>query len=118
MMPNKKIIFTTLFYLLLAASTFLLLLEVKPAPQTWPKDKLEHAIVFALLTYLGVKAYPKQGLNICIGLAVYGGLMEPVQSWLTQTRTGSISDWLADLAGIACAFYTLNLYKKSTVSET
>jgi VanZ family protein len=117
MMPNKNIIFTALFCLLLATSTYLLLLEVKPVPQTWPKDKLEHAIAFALLTYLGVKAYPKQGLYICVGLAVYGGLMEPAQSWLTQTRTGSMGDWLADLAGIAFTFYALNLYKKSAVLE-
>ena len=114
-MLNKKIIFKILFFGLVAAITFLLLLEVKPTPQTWPKDKLEHAIIFALLTYLGVKAYPKHALYIYIGLAIYGGLMEPAQTLFTQTRTGSINDWLADLTGIAFAFYTLNLFKKSAV---
>ena len=114
-MLNKKIIFTTLFWGLIAAITFLLFLEVKPTPQTWPKDKLEHAIIFALLTYLGVKAYPKHALFICLGLAIYGGMMEPAQSLLTQTRTGSIGDWLADITGIAFVFYALNLHKKSAV---
>ena len=90
-----------------------MLLEVKPTPQVWPKDKLEHAIIFALLTYLGVKAYPKRALYICLGLAIYGGMMEPAQSMITQTRTGSISDWLADLVGIAFVFYALSLQKKS-----
>lgn len=112
-MLNKKILFTVLFWGLVGAITFFLLLEVKPTPQTWPKDKLEHAIAFALLTYLGVKAYPKYGLYICLGLAIYGGLMEQAQSLLTQTRTGSMEDWLADLAGIAFACYALNLPKKS-----
>lgn len=114
-MLNKKIIFTTLFWGLIAAITFLLLLEVEPTPQTWPKDKLEHAIIFALLTYLGVKAYSKHALYIGIGLVIYGGLMEPAQSLFTRTRTGSIGDWLADLTGIVLAFYALNLFKKSAV---
>jgi VanZ family protein len=112
-MLNKKLVFTLLFWGLIAAITFFLLLEVKPTPQTWPKDKLEHALIFALLTYLGVKSYPKHVLYIVLGLAIYGGLMEQAQSLLTQSRTGSIADWLADLAGIACAFYALNLHKKS-----
>ncbi len=114
-MLNKKIIFTTLFWGLIAAITFLLLLEVKPTPQTWPKDKLVHAIIFALLTHIGVKAYPKYSLYICLGLVIYGGMMEPAQSLLTQTRTGSVGDWLADLTGIAFAFYAFNLFKKSAV---
>jgi VanZ family protein len=112
-MLNRRIIFTVLFWGLVATITFFLLQEVKPTPQTWPKDKLVHAIIFALLTYLGVKAHPKHILYICLGLAIYGGLMEQAQSLLTQTRTGSIGDWLADLFGIAFAFYTLNLHKKS-----
>lgn len=116
-MLNKKIILTLLFWGLAAAITFLLLLEVKPTPQTWPKDKLQHAIIFALLTYLGVKAYPKHALYICLGLAIYGGMMEPVQSIFTQTRTGSISDWLADLVGIAFIFYVLSLQKKSAAMQ-
>lgn len=112
-MLNRRIIFTVLFWGLVAAITFFLLLEVKPTPQTWPKDKLVHVLIFALLTYLGVKAYSKHIFYICLGLAIYGGLMEQAQSLLTQTRTGSIGDWVADLTGIVFAFYALNLHKKS-----
>lgn len=117
-MLNKKTIFTLLFWGLAAAITFLLLLEVKPIPQTWPKDKLEHAIIFALMTYLGIRAYAKQGLYICLALAIYGGLMEQAQSLLTQTRTGSIGDWLADLVGIALITYTSYVYKKPAAQQT
>lgn len=117
-MPNKNIIFIALFWILLAITTFLLLIEVKPTPQTWPKDKLEHAVVFALLSYLGIKAYSKYGLYYCLGLAIYGGLMGPLQSLLTQTRTGSIGDWLADLVGILAALVVSNLfYKKLNQKE-
>lgn len=116
-MLNKKNVYALLFWGLAAAITLLLLLEVKPTPQTWPKDKLEHAIIFALLTYLGIKAYAKHGLYICLALMVYGGLMEQAQSLLTQTRTGSIGDWLADMVGIAFVFYALSLQKKSATLQ-
>ena len=111
-MLNKKIFFALLFWILLAAITFLLLIEVKPVPQTWPKDKLQHAIVFVLLSYLGVKAYQKHALYMCLGLTAYGGLLELAQSMLTHTRTGSFYDWLADLAGIALAICALNRFGK------
>ena len=112
-MLNKNIIFATLFWTLLTITTFLLLMEVKPMPQTWPKDKLEHAIIFGLLTFLSIKAYPKYVLYSCLALAIYGGLMELLQTIFTQTRTGSISDWLADLSGVTFGFFALNLYKKA-----
>ena len=101
-----------LFWLLLAIISYLLLIEVKPIPQTWPKDKLQHAIIFALLTYLGVKSFQKHMLAMCLGLTVYGGLMELAQSRLTQTRTGSLGDWLADLAGIIFAIFAINRFEK------
>ena len=117
-MLNKKFIFIALFWILLAITTYLLLIEVKPTPQTWPKDKLEHTVVFALLTYLGIKAYSKYGIYCCLGLAIYGGLMEVLQSLLTLTRTGSIGDWLADLVGISAALVISNLiYKKLNQKE-
>ncbi len=112
-MLNKKIIFTVLFWGLVATITFLLLLEVNPTPQTWPKDKLLHAVAFTLLAYLGTNAYLKHALYIFFTLAIYGGLMELAQSQLTQTRTGSIGDWLADVAGIMLIFYALTLSRKS-----
>ena len=113
-MFKNKLIFITLFWLLLAATTFLLLIEVKPSPQTWPKDKLEHAIFFGLLTYLGIKTYPKYIFYIGIGLAIYGGIMEQAQSLFTLTRTGSIGDWLADLTGIILVVFAINFYKNTT----
>ncbi len=110
-MLNKKLIFTVLFWGLFAITTFLLLIEVKPAPQTWPKDKLEHAIAFVLLTYLGYKAYPKYVFYVSLGLAIYGGLMGLLQLWLTQTRSASMLDWLADLVGIALGLFALKCYR-------
>lgn len=105
-----------MFWLLLLTTTYLLLIEVKPVPQTWPKDKLQHAIIFALLTYLSIKAYPKNVLTICLALAIYGGLMELLQSQLTLTRSGSLADWLADIVGITLGFFIINFHKKSAAS--
>jgi VanZ family protein len=116
-MLNMKTIFIILFWALIATTTFLLLLEVKPVPQTWPKDKLQHAIIFALLTYIGIKSYPKYVLYICLGLAVYGVSMELLQSQLTLTRSGNIADWLADIVGIALGLIALNWHKKSRITS-
>jgi hypothetical protein len=115
-LPSKHIVFMAAFWTLLTITTFLLLIEVKPVPQTWPKDKLQHAIIFGLLTYLAIKSYPKYALYIFLGLAIYGGSMEMLQSQLTLTRSGSIADWLADIAGIALGLLALNWHKKSATS--
>lgn len=111
-MLNKKFTFQALLWVLLTIVTYLLLIELKPTPQTWPKDKLQHVIVFVLLTYLGSKAYSKYGLYVGLGLASYGGLMELLQTAFTHTRTGNIADWLADLAGILLGVYGLNMQNK------
>ena len=112
LMLNKKLTFQVLLWVLLTIVTYLLLIELKPTPQTWPKDKLQHVIVFVLLTYLGSKAYSKYGLYVGLGLASYGGLMELLQTAFTHTRTGNIADWLADLAGILLGVYGLNMQNK------
>jgi VanZ family protein len=110
-MLNIKTIFVFLFWGLIAVTTILLLIEVKPSPQTWPKDKLQHALTFALITYFGIKSYPKYVLYVCLSLVFYGGLLEVLQSQLTQTRTGSYADWLADLVGISLGYCAFNILK-------
>ena len=111
-MLNKKFTFQALLWILLTIVTYLLLIELKPTPQTWPTDKLQHVIVFVLLTYLGSKAYPKYWLYVGFGLASYGGLMELLQTAFTHTRTGNIADWMADLAGLLLGVYGLNMQNK------
>ena len=111
-MLNKKLTFQVLLWVLLIIVTYLLLIELKPTPQTWPKDKFQHVIFFVLLTYFGRNAYPKYGLYVGLGLASYGGLMELLQTAFTHTRTGNIVDWLADLAGILLGVYWLNMQNK------
>ena len=115
-MLNNKLTFQALFWVLLTILTYLLLIELKPTPQTWPTDKLQHVIVFVLLTYFGRNAYPKYGLYLGLGLASYGGLMELLQTAFTHTRTGNIADWLADLAGILLGVYGLNMQNKNSTN--
>jgi VanZ family protein len=48
---------------------------------------------------------------VCLGLSLYGGLMEVLQSTLTTTRRGDALDWLADTLGIVLGLvvYLLSL---------
>ena len=105
--------YLTLLILAIFVVSYGMLIEVKPAPQTWPIDKLQHTVIFAILTFLGLESFPRHWLKIIFGLAVYGGLIELLQTQLTLTRNGSVFDWLADSSGLAfgyCLFKWINTY--------
>ena len=105
--------YLTLFSLAIFVVSYVMLIEVKPVPQTWPIDKVQHAVIFAALTFLGLESFPRHWLKIIFGLAVYGGLIELLQTQLTLTRNGSVFDWLADSSGLAfgyCLFKWINTY--------
>lgn len=80
-------------------------------------DKLVHAVIYFLLTWLGGRHLLARGTEIptrsllwwAAAYAVYAALDE----WLQQfvSRTMSLGDWLADVAGIAGA--TLMLARRS-----
>jgi VanZ family protein len=53
------------------------------------------------LAVAGLMAYPQRLKTVCLGLFVYGGLIEVLQSTLTTTRHGDVMDWFADSLGIA-----------------
>ena len=92
------------FWILLAITTVLMLIELAPKQGGWPYwDKVQHALVFAALASAGYLAFPQKKLWICLGLVCYGALIEWLQSVLTMTRIASVSDWLADVAGILLA---------------
>ena len=91
-----------LFWLLIMFTTVLMLIELAPKQGGWPYwDKVQHATIFAVLTSLAVFAYRQLIIGLCVGLAAYGALIECLQSMITITRTASVGDWLADVAGIA-----------------
>lgn len=92
------------FTILLGMVTVLMLIELAPKTGGWPYwDKVQHAVVFVLLTSTAYLAYPKYLYTAVFGLAVYGGVIEILQTTFTQTRMASWQDWYADLVGILLA---------------
>jgi VanZ family protein len=90
-----------LFWLLLGLVTFAMLMELPPRRGGWPHwDKVQHVVVFVVLTGLACWAFPKRKWLIACVLVIYGALVEWMQAAFTTTRLPSLGDWLADVAGI------------------
>lgn len=98
------IIFSIFFWLSIAITSVLLLIELKPDADSWQyKDKLQHIFSFFSLAMLGFLSYPNRHKQILVGLSCYGLLMEVLQGLITVTRTASLYDWLADCVGLLLA---------------
>ncbi|EIJ43853.1 putative integral membrane protein [Beggiatoa alba B18LD] len=96
---------------------------VKPAANdiitglSW--DKLEHAFAYTLFAYLlfltsmtyNVAFSTGSFLSILFVVAGLGGLLEIAQSTLTQTRSGSWDDAMANALGalLGCTLYRITL---------
>ena len=103
-----------LFAAALAMTTALMLWPFLPTSDGWIyTDKVEHVLVFIVLTGLGILAYTHWLSRIFIGLMVYGALIELLQAALTSTRQASMADWLADCVGIALG-YVIYVYFDKT----
>lgn len=71
-------------------------------PGLIPWDKAEHFLSFFVLTLLLSLALPRMPRGILIlVLVIAGGGIEIVQSYVG--RDADWKDWIADIAGIACA---------------
>ena len=70
-------------------------------------DKVEHALSFALLLWIGLRAGYRNPLALAIGLLALGGAIELAQGSLTTTRSAEWLDWCADAAGIAFGWVTV-----------
>lgn len=89
---------------LLFLTTYLMLIELPSKKGGWPHwDKVQHILVFLMLTGLALCLFFKQRWQWVIGLAVYAALIEWMQATLTITRMASLGDWLADIFGILMA---------------
>jgi VanZ family protein len=93
-----------MFWLACAGVATLSLLPVDELPRItldlW--DKAQHAAGFFLLGMLGLKAYPNDFVRVCIGLLLFGALIEVAQD-ASGWRTGDVLDGLADSVGLALA---------------
>lgn len=65
-------------------------------------DKAQHGLAFAVLTALGLWAWPQRALHLRLALALValGGGIEGAQH-LTGWRHGEWADWAADALGVA-----------------
>lgn len=101
------------FWGLLAMTTFLLLIEVRPSKAIIPHlDKIIHATLFLLLSTLGYLSFSKQSTFIFLGLAFYAALTEGLQKWLTASRHASFADWVADITGIVLCILIISLLRR------
>jgi VanZ family protein len=85
----------------LVLATVLLLMPSYAVPKAFDfYDKAQHGLMFTALTVAGLMAYAQRVNAVCLGLSLYGGFMEVLQSALTATRHGEVFDWFADSLGI------------------
>jgi VanZ family protein len=71
------------------------------APRGLPWDKANHFGAFFVMMGLGAAARPgKNPWLMALGLWLFGGLIEVVQSMPVVHRDGDVMDWLADTLGI------------------
>jgi VanZ family protein len=90
------------FWLAVAAGIVLALWPQPDPSEPWFEgaDKVEHALSFALLLWMGRRAGYRKAPALTIGLLALGGGIELAQG-LTATRSADWIDWLADAVGIA-----------------
>jgi VanZ family protein len=81
-------------------------------------DKLKHVAAFAVLAALGAAAWPSLASPwpIFLGLLLYGGLLEWLQS-LLPTRFASVADLAADALGLLLFFGLRQLLGKKRYSQ-
>ena len=102
------------FWILISLVTFLLLIELPPKPQTIPYlDKIQHAIIFIILMLSAAMAWKPHRYWLAAALILYGASTELLQGMFTITRLASVSDWLADVAGICIGLLIFVIYQKN-----
>lgn len=66
-------------------------------------DKWLHFAAYFGLGLLGLLAWPRHTLAVCVVLLSHGALVEIAQS-MTSHRMGDLWDWLADSLGVLAAW--------------
>jgi VanZ family protein len=66
-------------------------------------DKAQHALAFAVLSLVGLLAYPTRSGRVIAGLLVFGAGIEVAQA-ATGWRIGELTDLLADAVGLAAGW--------------
>ena len=80
-------------------------------------DKIAHFLAYFGLGALGLFAWPRHALAVCLLLLAHGALVEIAQS-LTDYRQGDIWDWLADAVGVMAALVVHHLFSGSQTKRS
>lgn len=83
-----------------------LVLSLAPTTAELPTtgwDKSNHFIGFFALAVFGLRGYPKHSIALLAGLAMFGGLIEILQSFTTYRRA-DWADWIADDLGVVAGY--------------
>jgi hypothetical protein len=87
-----------------AAALFAFVMAVIPHPPEpgHINDKIQHAVAFGVLGFLGSFAYPRwAATGLIIGLSVFGAFIEVAQAIPFIHRDSDPLDWLTDTIAVA-----------------
>lgn len=102
-----------IFVCSIVLTTIMALIPIADVPNPFNLwDKAQHAFVFILLTLTGSLAYNRNTVTVYVGLILYGTGIEILQSALTTTRFGEVSDLIADVVGVTMGIITYSVANK------
>ncbi|MCA1764868.1 MAG: VanZ family protein [Desulfobulbaceae bacterium] len=94
--------FTRWAWAFFAAALAVLALALTPTASriaTTGWNKTNHLLAFAVLAWLGLKAYPRHAAAVLIGLFAYGALVEILQIFI-PSRAADWTDLIANILGL------------------
>lgn len=101
------------FWTLVAIVGMFMLVELAPKEDGLKYlDKIQHALIFLILSISGYLAFKQKMWAITLGLTIFGAIIEVLQATLTITRTGDVYDWLADIAGLLIGLMIVSVYRQ------
>lgn len=94
--------FWALFWLAVAFTLVMALLPQPPAVPLPGGDKVLHMTAFAVLSLLACLAFPRRRpVELFVGLAALGALIEVLQMVPALRRDAEFGDWIADCLALA-----------------
>jgi VanZ family protein len=110
---NFRIGWNILFWMLLIVVLALALMPNTDNLPTTGWDKANHLLAFITLGICGLLAYPKRTVAVLLGLLLYGGLIEVLQSF-TPNRSAEYADLVTDGLGLVVGWKISLRIKKAT----
>jgi len=107
-MDLKFSIWRWAFFTCALAVLVLALIPSPPPMITTGWDKSNHLLAFAVMAWLGCKAFPQRVAYTLLALLAYGALIEILQSF-TPTRSAEWLDLFADSLGIVVGWGVVRL---------